>query len=328
MKRVGKLTLLIAAAAALPLLSQTSPPPKLSFEVISIKPSAPLDAGARFIGGGPRGDRYTMNSATLRMLLQSAYQHPSTTPVAAIQIIGVPSWIDSDRYDIQATANCNGGALSREQIQLMVQSMLEDRFQLKAHMETREGQVYNLVVAKYPPKIKLSEDQTPIPQRGGAPPQPCSPVPEVPANPAPPLGAPGQRGSPFDPNNPAPRGFLGMSFTQAGITLRGSAASISSMMGMLQIYAGRPVIDKTDLRGLFDFAIRFSQEGLFNPDGRPMSSASAPIPAPGAPPGGNTAADPVPSLFTAIQELGLKLESAKGPVEVLVVESVQKPNEN
>ena len=59
-------------------------------------------------------------------------------------------------YDIQATANCSGGALSPEQIQLMVQSMLEDRFQLKAHMETREGQVYNLVIAKYPPKIKLS----------------------------------------------------------------------------------------------------------------------------------------------------------------------------
>ena len=58
-------------------------------------------------------------------------------------------------YDIQATANCSGGALSPEQIQLMVQSMLEDRFQLKAHMETREGQVYNLVVAKYPPKIRL-----------------------------------------------------------------------------------------------------------------------------------------------------------------------------
>jgi uncharacterized protein (TIGR03435 family) len=330
MKTAGKLTILIgvAAFAALPLLSQTSPTQKLSFEVISIKAAAPMRQGEGLIGGGPRGDRYTMRYATLRMLLQDAYRRQSTTPIAALQIIGEPSWIDSDRYDIQATANCSGGSLSREQIQLMVQSMLKDRFQLNAHLETREGQVYNLVVAKTPPKIKLSDDQTPIPERRGTPLQPCSPVPAPPANPPAPLAAPGQRGSPFDPNNPAPRGFMGMRFGPEGITLRGSAASISSMMGMLQIYAGRPIIDKTDLKGLFDFAISFSPEGLFNPDGRPMSSPSAPVPAPGAPPRGETAADPTPSLFNAIQELGLKLDSARGPVEVLVVESVQKPTEN
>jgi uncharacterized protein (TIGR03435 family) len=268
-----------------------------------------------------------MTSATLRMLLQDAYRRPSNTPTAAIQIVGAPAWIDSDRYDIQATANCSGRALSREQVQQMVQSMLEDRFRLQAQMETREGQVYNLVVAKSPPKIKASADQTPISRPSFTPLQPCSPAPEPPANPpAPPLPGPGQRGSPFDPDNPAPRGFLGMLFNQSGITLRGSAASISEMIGRLQIYAGRPIIDKTDLKGLFDFTLHFGQEGLFNPDGAPMRSVSAPRPAPGAPPG--AAADPVPSLFNAIQELGLKLESSKGPVEVLVIDSVSRPTEN
>src|SRR5262249_29292885 len=146
--------------------------------------------------------------STLRMLLQRAYQRLSVTPVAPIQIIGAPSWIDSDRYDIQATANCSAAAFSSEQIQLMFRSMLEDRFQLKAHKETREGQVYTFVVAKYPPRIKLSEDQTPIPRQVTAPIQPCSSVPEAPANPTPrPIPA-GQRGSPFDPDNPAPRGFV------------------------------------------------------------------------------------------------------------------------
>src|SRR5215471_1859414 len=166
MKITGKLTLLIVVGtfAVLPLLSQTSPPPKPSFDVISIKPSAPVPRGG-VIGGGTRGDRFTMVSSTLRMLLQRAYQRPSTTPVAPLQIAGGPNWIDSDRYDIQATANCSSGALSTEQIQLMVRSMLEERFQLKAHMETREGQVYNLVVAKNSPKIKQSEDQTSIPRR-------------------------------------------------------------------------------------------------------------------------------------------------------------------
>ncbi len=122
--------------AAMPLLPQTSPAPKPSFDVVSIRPSAP-NLGIR--GGGPRGNRYSMSGATLRMLLQNAYQRPSTGGlVSQIQIIGGPSWIDSDRYDIQATVDCSGGVLSREQAQLMVQSMLEDRFQLRAHMETRE----------------------------------------------------------------------------------------------------------------------------------------------------------------------------------------------
>jgi uncharacterized protein (TIGR03435 family) len=140
MNKIGKAALLTAAFifAVIPLLSQTSPATpkaKLSFEVVSIKPSAP-NLGIR--GGGARGDRYTMSGATLKMLLQNAYQPIATTgTVSQIQIIGGPTWIDADRYDIQATADCSGGVLSRGQIQSMVQSMLEDRFQLKAHMETR-----------------------------------------------------------------------------------------------------------------------------------------------------------------------------------------------
>ena len=318
--RNDRLALLIAAAtfAALPLRSQTSPAPTISFDVVSIKPThEPCGA----VGGGFRGNRYTVACSTLRMLLQRAYQRLSTTPIAPIQIIGGPSWIDSDRYDIQATANCSVGAPSSEQIQLMFRSMLEDRFQLKAHKETREGQVYNLVVAKYPPKIKLSEDQTPIPRRPAAPIQPCNSAPEAPANPAPPPIPAGQRGSPFDPSNPAQRGFVGMSFSPSGVTLRGSAVPIATMLGTLQRNVGSPIIDKTDLTGLFDFTLRFSQEGLVNPDGMPLASPDKVIPA-------GVVIDRAPTLFTAIQDVGLKLEPAKGPVEVLVVDSVQKPTEN
>lgn len=316
MAGTGKLTLLIAAAtfAALPLRSQTSPPPKLSFDVISIKP---MHQPCPAVGGGFRGNRYTVACSTLRMLLQRAYQHS----IAPLQVVRGPSWMDSDRYDIQATANCSRGALSSEQIQLMFRSMLEDRFQLKAHVESREEQVYNLVVAKYPPKIKLSEDQTPVPQQAAPPIQPCSPASEAPPNPAPPMPPAGQRGSPFDPDNPAPRGFVGISFSLSGATLRGSAVPISRMLGMLQRYVGSPITDKTNLTGLFDFTLRFSQEGLVNPDGVPLASPDRVIP-PGL------AIDRAPILLTAIQELGLKFEPAKGPVEVLVVDSVQKPTEN
>jgi uncharacterized protein (TIGR03435 family) len=93
------------------------------------------------------------------------------------------------------------------------------------------------------------------------------------------------------------------------------------MMGTLQRYVGSPIIDKTDLTGLFDFTLRFSQEGLVNADGMPLASPDNVIPR-------GLVIDRAPILFTAIQELALKLEPAKGPVEVLVVDSVEKPTAN
>jgi uncharacterized protein (TIGR03435 family) len=327
MSHTGKLLLLIAAFAfaVLPLLSQTTVAPKPSFEVVSIKPSPP-DNGIR--GGGPRGDRFTMTGATLRMLLQVAYQRSSGGFMAGqIQIIGGPNWIDSDRYDIQAKADCSGGAISREQMQLMLQSLLEDRFQLKAHLETRELPIYDLVVAKDGPKIKASENQTP-PNVGFGPGQPCAAA----ANLEP---GPGQRGGPFDPRGPAPRGAMMMQMGTGGLTMSATAVPIANLVGLLQQQAGRQVIDKTNLKGLYDFKLQFSPEGMPTPFGPLPPGAGGGVGVTAAGPVGNTtaapstAAEPAPSFFTAIQEqLGLKLESTKGPVEVLVVESAQKPTEN
>jgi uncharacterized protein (TIGR03435 family) len=327
MKRAGRVLLFLGAmaSAVLPLSSQAPAVAKPSFDVISIKPTAP---GSRGGGGGPRGDRYTMSGVTLRALLGSAYQRLSTgVPVAPLQIIGGPAWIDSERYDVQATADCSAGVLSREQLQLMVRSMLENRFQLKAHLETRELPIYNLVVAKDGLKIKPSEDQTPVERRQTVPSALCGPIPGAPATPPVPIIPPGQRGSPFDPNSPAPRGFIGGSFSQTSVLLRGSAVPFSNMIGMMQQQAGRPIIDKTEVKGLYDFVLRFSPDGANSPL---VQSPAPPSPAGGAGPATTNApaAEPLPSLFTALQELGLKLDSAKGPIEVLVVESVQKPTEN
>src|SRR5262249_19892708 len=113
MRKTGKIALMLAAIAfaVIPLLSQTSSTKKPSFEVISIKPSAP---GLGIRGGGARGDRYRMAGATLRMLLQNAYQRSAAgVPVLGgqLQISGGPNWIDSDRWDIEATADCSGGVL-------------------------------------------------------------------------------------------------------------------------------------------------------------------------------------------------------------------------
>src|SRR5215831_10146404 len=105
MKRIPRAASVAAAfaLAVAPLSSQT-PGQKPSFDVISVKPSPPLGTGGPIrIGGGPQGDRFTMNSATLRMLLQMAFQRSGNTSLAGqLQIIGGPGWMDSERYDIQA----------------------------------------------------------------------------------------------------------------------------------------------------------------------------------------------------------------------------------
>jgi uncharacterized protein (TIGR03435 family) len=298
-------------------------PQKPSFDVISIKPSAPLGTGPVRIGGGTQGDRFSMSSASLRMLLQTAYQRAGNTPLSGqLQIVGGPSWIDSDRYDVQAKADCSGGAIPRERLQLMVQSLLEDRFRLKAHMETRELPVYHLVVGKDGPKIKRAADQTP-PAAALVLPGPCEPASSAP----PPF--PGGRGVPFSPGSAPPRGSAFMMMGGGTMTVRAMASPLTAIVRMLQLQLGRTIVDKTGLDGLYDLEMTFSPEGLESPFGRGF-----PLPPPGAagPAGGAssqpTASDPVPSLFTAVQELGLKLESTKGPVEVLVIDSVAKPTEN
>jgi uncharacterized protein (TIGR03435 family) len=95
------------------------------------------------------------------------------------------------------------------------------------------------------------------------------------------------------------------------------------MIGMVQQQVGRPVIDKTELKGLYDYILQFS------PENAPLTTVPAPVDA-GAGPAGNlpAAVEPLPSLFNALQQVGLKLESSKAPIEVLVIDSVQKPSEN
>jgi uncharacterized protein (TIGR03435 family) len=314
--------LAVTVALAIARLSSQTPEQKPSFDVISIKPSPPLGTGGAIrIGGGSQGDRFTMNSATLRMLLQMSFQRAGNTSLSGqLQIIGGPSWMDSERYDIQAKTDCSGGTFSRERLQLMVQSLLEDRFQLKAHRETRELPIYNLVVTKDGPKIKKSADQA-TPTLAATLPAPCEPATNAPPPPMPP--PPPAPGAPL----PAPpRGALMMMMGPNGMTLKATAARLDAIVRLMQNQLGRTIVDKTGLEGLFDFELTFSAEGLGSPFGRGL-------PTPPPPPGGGAgptpaASDAAPSLLTAIQELGLKLESAKGPIEVLVIDSVEKPTEN
>jgi len=239
---------------------------------------------------GPVGGRFSATSVPLRILLQRAYAPSNGRPLLRSQIIGGPAWIDSDIFDIDAKAEGDSRP-TPDQMWQMVRPLLEDRFQLKVHHEMRELPLYYLVVAKSG-KLKLSQDQTPV--------DPAAP-------------------RIYDPASGPPRGAFRMvgkpSPTALTIVMTGNAVRMDTLMNMLQQYLDRPLTDKTALSGLYDVELQFDM-------------ASGP-PAAGA---GNApaAAEPgIGGIFTALQEqLGLKLESARGSAEVLVIDSASKPSEN
>ena len=261
-------------------LAQTAAGQKPAFEVASIKPNTSGNPRSRVGADGGRDNisRFIASNASLRMLVLYAYPLLRND-----EIIGGPSWIDANRFDIEAKP-VNGQA-PLDQIQLMLQSFLADRFQLKVHMETRDFPIYHLVVAKDQPKIKLSEDQT---------------VPPIPPAPSPSQVS-------------LQRGTAVVTKEEGGLALTAKAVPIVTLISMLQgpAQTDRRIFDKTNLRGLFDFRLQFVPELKSGPQVSQIPDNS------------------FPSLFTAIQEqLGLKLESARGPVEVLVIDSVNKPTEN
>lgn len=273
-------------------LSQAPAQTKPSFEVATVKPNA--SGENRIAIMGQPGGRFLATNIPLTMLMGSAYR------VRDFQIIGGPNWIRTDRWNIEAKAEEGSipppvtppDPTTISPISLMLQSLIEDRFQLKMHRETRELPVYELVVAKGGPKLKLSEDQSPIrpPERGAPPP----PIP--------------QRGGPM------PRGSTRMGRGN----LESSGVPLATFVTALSQQLGRPVIDKTALQGLYDIKLEWTPEL-----GQGPISPGGPEPPPPPPDAAG------PSIFTAVEEqLGLRLESTKGPVEVLVVDSVEKPAEN
>jgi uncharacterized protein (TIGR03435 family) len=225
--------------------------------------------------------------------------------VRDFQIVGGPGWIGSDRFDIDAKGP--EGLPDRvppEILRPMLQTMLADRFQLKYHTETKELPVYVLTQVKEGHKMKEvapTDAMLPPPPSGGA----GGPV-------AVGVGAGGaaQR---------IPPGARMVRMGRGQISANG--APISLLIQQLSNQLGRTVIDKTGLQGLYDIELQWTPEpgqgGGGFPGGPPVPDAIA-----GADSSG-------PTIYTALQEkLGLKLESQKGPVEILVIDSVSKPTEN
>jgi uncharacterized protein (TIGR03435 family) len=268
------------------LFAQPQAGPRLSFEVASIKTST--SNGPIMIGPQP-GGRFVATSVPTRTLIRLAYR------VEDFQIDGGPGWMNSDRYQVEARAN---GTIPFGELHRYLESLLEERFKLRVRREFRDRPVYALLVAKDGPKIEPLKDKNGVPLREIAidfnmPPPP----------PPPPPGAGAPRRIPDPATLP-----LGVSSVGGQGSFVGSAQKIESLVRVLSMASGRPVVDKTGLTGFFHIKLLWAPEGL---------QAIEP-------------ADPSgPSLFTAVQEqLGLRLESQTAPIEFIVIESLERPTEN
>ena len=279
----------IAAIAALPAIAAVAvfgqPAARPQFEVASIKP-----AGER----GPMILRPTANgltgTASLKVLMQRAYA------VQSFQITGGEEWTNAERYAIEAKA---AGTSSREQIALMLQSLLEERFHLKIRRETQELPVYHLAAGKGGLKLPAAKGEG------------C----EDAADPAPELTG-GRMAPPGSGAGGATRcGGLSVRLQMGGARMSGGKIAMPELVRMLSVLLGRTVVDGTGFSGLFDVQLDFL------PD---VSTPLLPPPPPDAVP---DAANP--SIFSALAEqLGLRLEAGKGRVEVVVIERVERPSAN
>jgi uncharacterized protein (TIGR03435 family) len=263
---------------------------RLQFEVAAVKLN--VEPGDNVVTGGVTaspGGRLTARAAIPRFLIQRAFG------VRPEQIVGGPGWLESTHYDIEAKAP--GGATT-EQLLQMLQSLLEDRFKLKVHHETKQMTVFDLTVAKnglkLPPPGKASCTPVDPTQRGMGLPQ-------------------GQRGQLAAASRPCGRVFATVGPSSF---LRGGNVSMSALIFTLSNLLGRTIIDKTGYTGTFDVDLTFAQdESLAIPSPPPRAGAPARAPDPNG-----------VSIFTAMQEqLGLRLSSAKGSVDVIVIDHIEKP---
>jgi uncharacterized protein (TIGR03435 family) len=300
--------------AAMPVLSQTLATQQRSFEVASVKPvqlgpgfpKGPITVTLGCHGTDSHSPGITLPMGRcisrfepLRTVIALAYDIPPALlyPYEGKVVIG-PSWINSEMFDIEAKAE---SPTTEVQLKLMLQTLLAERFKLKLHREEREMPVYALVATRNGIKFpKAPEDRDCGEQKR--------------SDHRFELGATDLAGQchGFVPDKGA---------------LTGRSVDMSDFAEMLAIWAGRKVIDKTGIEGLFD--IRLPQ----------VTAANVAVAAPvedkggrgGPPPPGienRIPINPLPTVFDAVQQFGLKLESAKGPVEVLVIDNIERPTEN
>jgi uncharacterized protein (TIGR03435 family) len=288
--------LVSAALGLLPvvLLAQTEPRP--SFEVVSIKPNR-TNQGIGAVAFQP-GGRMIAGNVPLHQVILVAYG------LEDVQLVNAPDWTRSERFAIEGRTAAD---TPNDRIRLMLRSMLADRFGFVAHQERRDLPMFALTTARpdkrLGPRLRAAGPEC-------APLQPPAGVPIPPPPPPPPAGGPAPMRF-IPPKEEPARRRCGAAIAPGWMSAR--SITINEFTRVLSQLTRRPVVDETGLPGEFDLDI------LFAPD----SGAGAVV---GPPP---AAVADAPALPTALQDdLGLKLDSRRGPVDVLVVDRVERPTEN
>lgn len=282
--------IILTVATASFAFAQSSP--RVEFEVASIRPTS-TEQGQVNVGLHIDGAQVRIAALTLKDYLAMAYR------TKASRISG-PDWISSDRFDIAATipAGSNG------QVPEMLQSLLADRFQLKFHKEQREFPVYALVRGKGPLKLK----EIPPDDSSDAAPKPVN------------IAAGGSAaGVNIDLGNGSSISFVPNRLEAKKLTMEVFASS-------LERFADRPIVDMTGLKSQYDLSFDINPE-----DYQPMLIRSAVYAGVTLPPQalrlieGNSSA----SLSDALQQVGLKLDPRKAPLDVIVVDDARRtPTDN
>jgi len=295
------LAAVVLAVAGTHMVAQSQAPGGTAvFEVSSVKrsqPGAARGAMAMAIGVGQvslrPGGRLTGSFVTLRDLVRAAYA------IEDMQVVGGPAWLTSDRFDIEATTRPD---VTNDDARIMLRALLRDRFKLAARMDTREMSVSVVELARSDGRLGSQL------RRAGSdcsPPTPPSNLPGVPPPPPPP------------PGGGRPLLIMTTPFrcpaivTPWHMSLR--ATTMAQFTYRLTVYLSRLVTDRTGLAGEYDLDLTY-------------------MPEPGIPPpvvNGAAITIDAPALPTALREqLGLKLETSRAPVPVVVVDSAEPPTEN
>jgi uncharacterized protein (TIGR03435 family) len=209
-------------------------------------------------------------------------------------VVNAPDWLTGERYDIIAKA---AGQPTSDEVKAMLQTLLKQRLKLAAHIEPRETAVYALVVARpnHPGlKLFMGDCDAIRAERDAA-------MKSASAKAA--ADRAGQQPAPPGATSGPPCGYTWSSAIYSG------GITLAQLAGMIDWVAGRVVVDRTGLPGRYEFTLRFAP--------------------PAAGPGGSEAPEAPPILFTALQEqLGLRLDATRAPIDSLVIDYIERPAEN
>jgi uncharacterized protein (TIGR03435 family) len=203
-----------------PLRAQTAAATRPVFTIASVKLHANPGRGIDPLGGpAPRksGDRIQWTNVPLQIVALYAYRIP------AFRLSGNLLRTFDETYDIDAIAE---GSPSEDQLRLMFRSLLEDRFGIKVYWDTKEMELYRLLVAKDGSKLRRAEEDSKVLIAGSQ----------------------------------IRRGLAGVYAFTDGLHLAGSRASVEQLADALSVALRQPVVDQTGLIGTFDFDVKFQRE--------------------------------------------------------------------